>query len=80
MLRRGFRLPQRSDLRTLKNFVTEKSGKRCEKSGEQWIKSGNQEISRRFIFFPVSAPECYVKIKDEEKMSSGKKRTKLMME
>ena len=34
ILRRGFRLPQRSHLRTLKNFVSEKSGKRCEKSGK----------------------------------------------
>ena len=47
----GFRLPQRSHLRTLKNFVSEKSGKRCENSGKHWIKSGNREISRRFIFF-----------------------------
>ena len=31
--RREFRLPQRSHLRNLKNFVSEKSGKRCEKSG-----------------------------------------------
>ena len=54
--RRGFRLPQRSHLRTLKNFVSEKSGKRCEKSGKHEIKLGNREILRRLIFFPVSAP------------------------
>ena len=47
----GFRLPQRSHLRTLKNFVNEKSEKRCKKSGKYWIKSGNGEILRRFIFF-----------------------------
>ena len=41
---RGFRLPQRSNLRTLKNFVSEKSGKRCEKSGKRWIKSGIQKF------------------------------------
>ena len=46
-----YRLPQRSHLRTLKNFVSEKSGKRFEKSGKYCIKSGNREISRRFIFF-----------------------------
>ena len=51
--RRGFRLPQHSHLRTLKNFVSEKSGKR-EKSGEYWIKSGNFE---EVHVFPVSAPE-----------------------
>ena len=57
-VRRGFRLPQRSHLRTLKYFVIEKSGKRCEKSekrceksGKHWIKSANLEILRRFIFF-----------------------------
>ena len=52
-VRSGFRLPQRLYLRTLKNFVTEKSGKRCEildKIG----KSGNFE---KVHFFPVSAPE-----------------------
>ena len=49
--RRGFRLPQRSHLRTLKNFVSEKSGKRCEKSGKHEIKLGNREILRRLIFF-----------------------------
>ena len=38
------------------NFVSEKSGKRCEKSGKYWIKSGNREILRWSIFFPVSAP------------------------
>ena len=54
--RRGFRLSQRSHLRTLKNFVSEKSGKRCEKLGKYWTKSGNREILRRFIFFPVSVP------------------------
>ena len=43
-------------MRTLKNFDSEKSGKRCEKSGKHWIKPGNREILRRFIFFPVSAP------------------------
>ena len=32
---------------------------RCEKSGKHWMKSGNREILRRFIFFPVSAPEFY---------------------
>ena len=42
--RRGFRLPQRSHLRTLKNFVSQKSGK-------HWIKSGNRGILRRYIFF-----------------------------
>ena len=41
---RGFRLPQRSHLLTLNNFVSEKSGK-------HWIKLGNREILRRFIFF-----------------------------
>ena len=50
-VRRRFRLPQRSHLRTLKNFVREKSGKLCEKSGRYWIKSRNREILRRFIFF-----------------------------
>ena len=49
--RRGFRLPQRSYLRTLKKFVSEKSGKRCKKSGKHRIKSGNWEILRRLIFF-----------------------------
>ena len=57
--RRGFSLPQRSHLRTLKNLlkvhfrgnVVKKSGKRCEKSGKHWIKSGNREILRQFIFF-----------------------------
>ena len=52
--RRGFRLPQRSHLRTLKNFVSEKSGKRW-KSGKHLIKSGNQEILRRFIFSCIRA-------------------------
>ena len=33
LLRRGFRLLQRSHLRTLKSFVSEKSGKRCENRG-----------------------------------------------
>ena len=42
-------------LRTLKNFVIEKSGKRCEKSGKYWIKSGNREILRRFIFSCIRA-------------------------
>ena len=37
----------------------EKSGKRCEKSGKYWIKS-EEEILRRFIFFPVSAPVYYL--------------------
>ena len=59
MNRRGFRLSQRSQLRTLKNFVSEKLGKRCEESGKHWIKSGNREILRRLIFFPVSAPVNY---------------------
>ena len=54
--RRGFRLPQRSHLQTLKIFVSEKSRERCEKSGKHRIKSGNREILRMFIFFPVSAP------------------------
>ena len=44
LFRRGFRLPQRSHLRTLKSFVSEKSGK-------HWIKSGNWKILRWFIFF-----------------------------
>ena len=43
-VRRGFILTQRSHLRTLKIFVSEKSGK-------YWIKSGNREILRGFIFF-----------------------------
>ena len=47
--RRGFRLPQRSHVRTLKDFVGEKSGKRCEKSGKYWIKSGDREI---FFLYP----------------------------
>ena len=38
--RRGFRLPQRLHLGTLKNFVSEKSGKRCEKTGEILWKIG----------------------------------------
>ena len=42
--RHGFRLPQRSHLRTLKNFVSKKSGK-------YWIKSVNRKILRSFIFF-----------------------------
>ena len=67
--RRGFRLPQRSHLRTLKNFVSEKSGKHCEiigetlwkieetlwKIGETFDKIGNREVLKRFIFFLVSA-------------------------
>ena len=36
---------------TLKNFVSEKSGKHCQNWGKYWIKSGNQEILRIFIFF-----------------------------
>ena len=56
LTRRGFRLPQRSHLRTLKIFVCEKSGKRCEESGKYLIKSESREILRMFIFFPVSAP------------------------
>ena len=48
--RRGFRLPQCSHLRTLKNLLKVHFGKRCEKSGNHWIKSGNRKISRRFIF------------------------------
>ena len=60
LYRRGFRLPQRSHLRTLKNFVSEKSGKRCEKSGKHLIKSGNRETLRRLIFFPVSAPVIHL--------------------
>ena len=44
LIKRGFRLPQRSHLQTLKIFVSEKSGKRCEQSGKHWIKSGNREI------------------------------------
>ena len=46
----------------LKNFVSEKSGKRCEKMGEiLWkigeylIKSGNRAILRRFIFSCIRA-------------------------
>ena len=54
----GFRLPQRSHLRTMKNFVIKKSWKRCEKSGKHGIKLGNWEILKRFIF-PVSAPVLY---------------------
>ena len=50
-IRRGFRLLQRSHLRTLKNFVSEKSGKRFEESGKHWIESRNREIFRRLIFF-----------------------------
>ena len=38
-----------------KILLVNKSGKRCQKSGKYWIKSGNREISRMFIFFPVSA-------------------------
>ena len=55
--RRRFRLPQRSHLQTLKSFVSIKSGKSCEKSGKYWIKSGYRENLRRFIFFPVYAPD-----------------------
>ena len=51
-----YRLPQRSHLRTLKNFVSEKSGKRFEKSGKHWIKSENLE---EVHFFPLSAPELH---------------------
>ena len=54
-LRRGFRPPQRSYLRTLKDFVSEKSGKLCKKSGKYWIKSRNREILRRFIFSCIRA-------------------------
>ena len=36
---RGFRLSQRSHLQTLKNFVSEKSRKRCENSGKHCEKS-----------------------------------------
>ena len=67
--RRRFRLPQRSYLRTLKNFVSEKLGKRCEKSGKHLIKSGNREILRRFIFFLYSAPGIYFNCKDLPIMS-----------
>ena len=56
--RRGFRLPQRSHLRTLKNFVSEKSGKRCKKSGKYCIKSGNWEILRWFIYFLYPRLTC----------------------
>ena len=59
--RRGFRLPQRSHLRTLNNFVSEKSGKRCQKSGKHWIKIGKPGNFEDF--FPVSAPEiCKKKV------------------
>ena len=34
---RLFRLPQRLHSQTLKNFVSEKSGKRCEKPGKHQI-------------------------------------------
>ena len=55
VFRRWFRLPQRSHLRTLKNFAIEKSCKLCEKSGKYWIKSGDREILRRFIFSCIRA-------------------------
>ena len=50
-IRRGLRLPQRSHLRTLKNFVSEKSGKHCEKLGKYLIKSGNRENFEDVHFF-----------------------------
>ena len=49
--RRGFRLPQRSHLQTLKSFVDEKSGKRCEKIGETLWKIGQLGIFEEVHFF-----------------------------
>ena len=63
--RRGFGLPQRLQLRILKNFVSEKLGKSCEKSGEHWIKSGNREIFRGFIFLLYPRLRFYMSDRDE---------------
>ena len=52
----GFRLPQRSHLRKLKNFVGEKSGKRFWKIGEILDKFGKLGNFEEVHFFPVSAP------------------------
>ena len=52
----GFRLPQRSHLRKLKNFVGEKSGKRFWKIGETLDKIGKLGNFEEVHFFPVSAP------------------------
>ena len=57
MIRRGFRLPQRLHLRTLKNFVSEKSGKRCEKIGATFYKIGKPGNFEKVNFFPVFAPD-----------------------
>ena len=54
---RGFRLSQRSHLQSLKNFVSEKSGKHCEKSSKYWKKIGKPGNFEEVHFFPVSAPE-----------------------
>ena len=54
--RRGFRLPQRSHLRTLKTFVSEKLGKYCEKIGETLDKIRKPENFEEVHIFPVSAP------------------------
>ena len=53
-IRRGFK---RLHLRTLKNFVGEKSGKCCEKIGETFDKIGKPGNFEEVHFFPVSAPE-----------------------
>ena len=63
--KRGFGLPQRLQLRILKNFVSEKLGKSCEKSGEHWIKSGNREIFRGFIFLLYPRLRFYMSDRDE---------------
>ena len=49
--RLGFRLPQRSHLQTLKSFVNEKSGKRCEQIGETLWKIGQLGIFEEVHFF-----------------------------
>ena len=55
--RRGFRLTQHSHLRTLKNLVSEKLGKRCEKIGEILNKIGKPGNFEEVHFFPVSPPD-----------------------
>ena len=65
VIRRGFRLPQRLHLRTLKNFVSEKSGKRCKKIGEMFDKIGKLGNFEEVHFFPVSVPGCFHDIQQQ---------------
>ena len=55
--RRGFRLPQRSHLRTLNNLLLVENRGNVVKIGEMLDKIGKPGNFEEVHFFPVSAPE-----------------------